>query len=140
MHLLDTGGPVTAERLRGVTLAGFERMLNVAAVREALTAALDRPASLDAEAAAAAFQPVTRAIESAPIVIREQGEPLRAPGSRGYPDDFYRRVAASYNRASRRPVVAVATEAGVPRTTAARWVKEARRRGLLDAASGPGKA
>jgi hypothetical protein len=68
---------------------------------------------------------------------------LKPPAGRGYPDEFYERVAAAYRVAAARtgrPVRAIAAEAGVPRSTAARWVKEARRRGKLGAAPAVGKA
>jgi len=54
------------------------------------------------------------------------------------PDDFYRRVAQSYSwLAARtpRPAAELAERNDVPVTTVHRWVKEARRRGLL----GPGR-
>jgi hypothetical protein len=59
--------------------------------------------------------------------------------SGGYPDSFYGAVAAIYRKlaaASPRPVVEIAGANDVPVTTAQRWVKEARRRGLL----APGRA
>lgn len=60
----------------------------------------------------------------------------------GYPDAFYDAVAVVYRQraaASHRPVADMAGANGVPLTTAQRWVKEARRRGLL-APGRPGKA
>lgn len=51
------------------------------------------------------------------------------------PDDFYARVADFYLRAmasSGEPTKMLATVADVPKTTAARWVREARARGHLD--------
>ncbi|HKE74552.1 MAG TPA: hypothetical protein VKB57_13105 [Acidimicrobiales bacterium] len=60
----------------------------------------------------------------------------------GYPDEFYDAVAVVYRRlaaASHRPVAELAGANDVPVTTAQRWVKEARRRGLL-APGRPGKA
>jgi hypothetical protein len=56
-------------------------------------------------------------------------------------DDFYAAVASTYCHlvsATPRPVVELAEANGVPRTTAHRWVKEARRRGML-APGRPGK-
>ena len=67
---------------------------------------------------------------------------LRSNAVRGYPDAFYDAVASSYRQlvaASSRPVGDLAEANGVPVTTAQRWVKEARRRGLL-APGRPGKA
>lgn len=57
-------------------------------------------------------------------------------------DGFYAAVASTYRHlvsATPRPVVELAEANGVPRTTAHRWVKEARRRGML-APGRPGKA
>ncbi len=51
-----------------------------------------------------------------------------------FPEDFYPRVAAAYAEYAPRtkaPAKAIATEAGVPVTTAHRWVREARRLGHL---------
>ena len=59
---------------------------------------------------------------------------LRANAVQGYPDRFYEAVAAAYRSlvaTSSRPIVDLAEANGVPVTTAQRWVKEARRRGLL---------
>ena len=68
-------------------------------------------------------------------------ELLHAPrGSR--PDGFYEAVASTYRHlvsASARPVADLADANDVPRTTAHRWVKEARRRDLLPPGR-PGKA
>jgi len=57
-----------------------------------------------------------------------------SPPERGHGDDHYERVAATYRRAiaeGHPPVAQLVAEARVPRSTAARWVKEARRRGML---------
>ncbi|MGI8684123.1 MAG: hypothetical protein ACR2MO_03310 [Acidimicrobiales bacterium] len=67
---------------------------------------------------------------------------LRPDGGRGYPDAFYAEVASVYRHlvtTSSRPVGDLAAANEVPVTTAQRWVKEARRRGLL-APGQPGKA
>lgn len=50
------------------------------------------------------------------------------------PDDFYRRVAIAYRALATdtgRPTTAIAELQGVPRSTAARWVRQARLRGYL---------
>jgi hypothetical protein len=59
---------------------------------------------------------------------------LRSNAVQGYPDAFYDAIASTYRHlagVSPRPVVDIAEANGVPVTTAQRWVKEARRRGLL---------
>jgi hypothetical protein len=84
---------------------------------------------------------IVRAMQASPVRRR----PLKPPAGHRYPDTFYDQVAARYNAAQRAgagrraPVQAIADEAAVPRTTAARWVKEARARGKLPAAPGQGK-
>jgi len=67
---------------------------------------------------------------------------LRSNAVQGYPDAFYDAVASVYRHlagVSSRPVGEIADANDVPVTTAQRWVKEARRRGLLPPGS-PGKA
>ena len=67
---------------------------------------------------------------------------LRSNAVRGYPDAFYDSIATAYRTlvaTSSRPVAELAAANDVPVTTAQRWVKEARRRGLL-APGHPGKA
>jgi transposase-like protein len=59
---------------------------------------------------------------------------LEVPSTVPYPDDFYRRVADAYRflaLVSPRPAVELADANGVPPSTTRRWVKEARRRGVL---------
>jgi hypothetical protein len=58
------------------------------------------------------------------------------------PEEFYPRVAAAYAQyapRTRAPAKQIAAEAGVPVTTAHRWIREARRRGYLPPAT-KGKA
>lgn len=67
---------------------------------------------------------------------------LRRVDGRGRPDSFYESVAAVYRQLSAttaQPVALLAEANEVPRTTAHRWVKESRRRGLLPPGR-PGKA
>jgi hypothetical protein len=54
---------------------------------------------------------------------------LKSRPERGYGEEHYASVAEIYKRAiaeGRPPIAAVAAEVGVPRSTAARWVKVAR--------------
>ena len=67
---------------------------------------------------------------------------LRSNAVRGYPDAFYDSIAAAYRTlvtTTSKPVSELAAANDVPVTTAQRWVKEARRRGLLSPGH-PGKA
>jgi hypothetical protein len=61
---------------------------------------------------------------------------------RGRSDDFYAHVAAVYRHLvgqTKQPVQSIAEANNVPKTTAHRWIKEARNRGLLPPGR-PGKA
>jgi hypothetical protein len=73
------------------------------------------------------------------LVIRD--EYFENPDGRGYGQEMYERVAMLYRRCVAggvRPAPAIAEANGVPETTVRRWIKEARRRGVLDSARGPG--
>lgn len=69
------------------------------------------------------------------VQIRRRPGRLKVPETRKYPDQFYLDVARLYlahaARVGRGAAKAVAQESGVPLSTAHRWVKEARQRGLL---------
>jgi transposase-like protein len=118
LHLLDNGESITAERLRAFNLGTVGQMINGAAL-----------------------------IDERRDEQPKRSRTLKAPSSRGYDNAFYEQVANAYRAALARPkpIAALAVEAGVPRSTAARWVKEARKRTgpdgrpLLGAAK-PGKA
>lgn len=59
---------------------------------------------------------------------------LKVPETRKKPDEFYLRVAQTYSSlatVSQRPAAELAEANDVPATTVHRWLKEARRRGLL---------
>jgi hypothetical protein len=145
LHLFPTDEPITAERLRAVRVGAIEQLLNLPDEHEAIAARIDEsePSQLFE-----AFMEKFLATQLTPAysgggVHRAPASKLSAPRGRGYGDEFYERVATSYRDALRRgerPVEALRLEANVPRSTAARWVKEARRRGLLGQAPAPGKA
>jgi hypothetical protein len=79
-----------------------------------------------------------------PSRIRRPRYKLPSRSSAGrYPDGFYEGVAAAYHRAvSERvaPAQTIAEANRVPVTTVHRWIREARRRGLLPPARGKGQA
>jgi hypothetical protein len=104
---LQLDAPVTAERLRSVPVGRIEAAAN---------------ADLHSSA------PSTRRPKA------KISASMRSNAVQGYPDAFYDAVASVYRHlaaTSRRPVVELAEANGVPPTTAQRWIKEARRRGLL---------
>jgi hypothetical protein len=63
-------------------------------------------------------------------------------GGQRYPDGFYRKVAAAYTRLAHEgepPATVLAERNDVPKTTAVRWIREARRRGFLAPSGGKGR-
>jgi hypothetical protein len=67
---------------------------------------------------------------------------IAKPKGAKYPDDFYADVAAAYYRLAvegKAPARHLAAANNVPETTVVRWVREARRRGLLAPAGGKGR-
>ena len=100
-------GGVSAERLRAVPLGRIEAAGN-ALLHGAGSRRLGVPARIPDE--------------------------LRSHATRGYPDRFYDAVAAAYHTLAPltpKPVVALADANDVPVTTAQRWIREARNRGML---------
>jgi hypothetical protein len=109
-------GPVSAEALRSVPVGRIEAAANA----QLTDLAPYRKRKTDARV---------------PDVLRDNAV-------RGYPDAFYDSVAGAYRNlvaTSKKPVSELAAANDVPVTTAQRWVKEARRRGLL-APGHPGKS
>ena len=114
---LRIDGPVSAEVLRSVPVGRIE-----AAANAQLHDALSPPMKRKAEA--------------------RVSDALRSNAVRGYPDAFYDSIATAYRSlaaTTSKPVSEIAAANEVPVTTAQRWVKEARRRGLLSPGH-PGKA
>jgi hypothetical protein len=132
------GEALTAEQLRLLRLGALEQLLNLPAQRAAIRQSLmrdakpptDTPRSHDGEDANAAQGTSVQEIPTE----EPEPEPLQRPQRRPYPDGFYRDVAAAYRRNLRHglpPNATLAQETGSPKTTIARWIKEARRRGYL---------
>jgi hypothetical protein len=74
---------------------------------------------------------------------RQASYRLKPPAERRYPDRFYGKVAAAYERAvteRQAPAQTIADVNEVPVTTVHRWIRETRRRGLLQPARGNGQA
>jgi hypothetical protein len=136
--------------LRAIPLGQLEAMANAPAVRERLAAGAEAT-EIDvaqSDLIDIIFPPQT---VEAPLIenlgqvftptVKQRRPRLRIAvpkGGQKHPDDFYRRVAAAYSDLagrSRRPAAELAAKNDVPVTTVHRWIKEARRRGLL----GPGR-
>lgn len=153
LHMFSTGEPVTAERLRALRVSAIESILNLPEERAALEARLDEKRrgkmfetfvdSFRREFDDRHTRTTTPVAQTATFTWESTASKLSPPVRRGYPDEFYVSVADVYRDALRhggRPIAAVVAETGVSRSKAARWVKEARRRGLLAPAPAPGKA
>jgi hypothetical protein len=129
IHLVElrVDGPLSAELLRSIPVGRIEAAANAQLHPSAAS-------PFDGEWLGAEAWPAPD-----PAVLPAG---LRRDATGGYPDEFYDAVAVVYRQlaaASHRPVAQMAGANDVPLTTAQRWVKEARRRGLL-APGRPGKA
>ncbi len=114
-------------RLEGAVSAEVLRSIPVGRIEAAANAQLVTPGAKP------------RKTEAAVARIPDE---FRDNAVRGYPDAFYDSIAAAYRSlvaTTSKPVSELANANDVPVTTAQRWVKEARRRGLL-APGHPGKA
>src|SRR5690349_17720109 len=113
---VEGDGPVSAEALRSIPIGRIEALAN----------ALLHPFSADL-----GWRKVARLPDE-----------LLFAAPRNRPDAFYAAVASTYRHLvseTPQPVRQLAEANEVPKTTAHRWVKEARRRGML-APGRPGKA
>lgn len=157
---LMVDGVLTAELLRSIRVGQIEAVANaqLAVVDGAIVPATaqrtstpspvpDSPAGWElADPAEAVARPGDVARPEHVSLPGPRTGPRTGPGSasadrtevaasgRGRPDSFYAAVADEYRRRlseSVRPVAELAEANGVPVTTAYRWIKEARRRGLL---------
>ena len=156
---LDSETPVTSQRLRKLPLGQIEQLLNLPDERAGISDRLDikgidmkavagrysttpagEPTTPRGQAAADSLRRARRRDRAAELADEavEFRQPLAKPGRRPYPPGFYQRVAEAYRAAQREgvgPGPFIAAEAGVPRTTAGYWVREARRRGYLGPAT-----
>jgi hypothetical protein len=122
---------------RSVPIAEATTRANLPEYRSVIAEHLnDDNAEVEIGAGAEDVQPVLR--------VRRTGHAYRLPQvyGRKFPDSFYERVARAYQTAvdaKKPPGKTIAEANDVPATTVARWVREARRRGLLDKAMGKGR-
>ena len=125
------GTALTAGRLRQLPLGSFETMVNSAVMRDLLAEVASSTSVSD--------------VRNLSFGKRGPSIPIGAPGTlpnveaKGRrPDEFYLALAAEIaslaSGGSRRPAADIAEANGVPVTTVHRWMKEARRRGLLSPA------
>jgi hypothetical protein len=119
--------PIDTELWRRVPLGYLEQMANLPEARSQLLG----PSRNGVLAAVGPARPVRPRYRL----------PSRPSGGR-YPDDFYNEVAGAYHWAvleRRAPAQTIADANDVPITTVHRWIREARRRGLLAPARAKGQ-
>ncbi len=135
-------GPALSERIRAHVRHG-RRRLDLSRfvpdnVRATALPSLSGPALPEDEPTAEDLADVDAALARATVelsVSKPTGR-LKVPGSRVKPDEFYEQVARVYTQlagSGPRPAAVIAEANGVPASTVHRWVREARRRGLLSA-------
>lgn len=115
---------ITPEILRGVSVSRIQAMLAPLAAHWTRLDFHDGPEPSLVELRQRTPEPGPDTPERSPLT--------RPDGAT--PKEFYPRVAAAYSEyapQTRAPAKEIATEAGVPVTTAHRWIREARRRGFL---------
>jgi len=121
-------GDIDGPTLRNLPIARMEASLNQPGLAQPLDLRIESGAEVDVSGITA---------EELYKDVREQRPPrmkLTVPSTFKKPDEFYQRVAVAYSHLaarSNRPAADLADRNDVPRSTAHRWVKEARRRGFL---------
>ena len=136
------GAPITAEALHNVRLGAIEGILNQPYIRDGrlgVLAKLEDESAFDTKAArklllrAASSRKLAKDVDA--VTSHFEARPkLSKPAGRNYGDSFYRQVADAFRHAQWRGAAtapAIADEAGVPNSTALRWIREARQRGFL---------
>lgn len=123
---------VTGRLLAQIPLGRIEEIVNQPELAAQLMSRFDvtGPSILDL----AVEDGVAERLAQLDIASAPTPEPLRIPAGRSYPDEFYSQVASTYAwhaATSSRPAAVIAERAGVGVSTVHRWVKEARRRGLM---------
>ena len=130
-------GPRFAAAVR-VHIAGGKPQLNVGRLVDLSARDLSAaPKDLDAEEIEDAGEGSGMSIVTEmnfPMLLASEMEPSTIPASGRKPDEFYRSLAEQYSwlaAAGPRPAAILAAINHVPPSTVHRWVREARRRGLL---------
>lgn len=125
------GDELNSEMLRGISISRLEAQLHQ--VMRADWAQGGKYNTADDDVTLRKLRARVRSISAQRLVSALDRKTLSRPDGQD-PDEFYRLVARAYSdyaAQSNAPAKALAEEAKVPTTTAHRWVREARRRGLL---------
>lgn len=112
------------------------RIATVDGVPEIVEMTISAPAGITTNTLRRITLTQVRAAAAKPRSRRKPRQPLTRPDGTD-PEGFSRRVAEAYTEAlltTKTPAKVLAAEAGVPVTTVHRWVRDARRLGLLSPA------
>jgi hypothetical protein len=157
LMLADPEG-LSGALLRDLQLGAWEAQMNSPEIAAALRAQFDERGPGDFYDLVHAHETLASEVQAAPMSVDDGALEFRFPAGISYavaipvepvlkmgghssgkrPDEFYRAVAQAYSWLAgreRRPAKELAAINDVPASTVHRWVKEARRRGLL----GPGR-
>ncbi len=128
-------GSIAPTTLRDVALGRVEGLINSPAWSSAVRASIEcADSGPDFSPEGCPPELAQRRAEALPLRHQPQSYRIEVPDERVRGDDFYRQVADVYSTAyqvTKRPAVEIAEASGVAVTTVHRWLKEARRRGVL---------
>lgn len=135
IHIEAPGG-VTGDLLRAIPTGTLELFANSPDIAVELRRLADEAPAVERDTTRwlSAVLParITQPVETPP---RHPSARVQVPThTQKRPDHFYRELAQTFTEVARwssAPAQEIATASGVPVTTVHRWVKEARRRGLL---------
>lgn len=133
---LHADDEVTSETLRGLSVSRLEATMNARLQRPGGELFAASMTSNSADVPEPSLAELRRRVPGAAAADPPERPRLTRPGGKA-PEEFYPRVAAAYHEyapQTRAPAKEIAAEAGVPVTTAHRWIREARRRGFLSPA------
>ena len=122
---------IDPSNVRELTLGRLETVINSPAVSKAI---LDQVTSPNLSPEARRLPPAASLEKSARPVAGRQGLSLEIPSTYRKTDEFYAQVARVFEaaaQASTQPAIDIANANGLPKTTVHRWIREARRRGVM---------
>jgi hypothetical protein len=140
---------VTGRTMRQLPLARIEAAANDPSQRSKIGDAIEEGSPVidwetaDSPLQSPAFRDPWRVAQRQSRRFRRDTTRIKVPKTKRKPDRFYETVAIAFTakvrQGSRTPAGDLAKQVRVPRTTIHRWVKEARRRGLMPKAGRGGE-
>lgn len=130
-------GSIAPTEIRDIALGRVEGLINSPEYAPLVRGALTATSGSDYSPSGCPVGLAVRKAEDRPFVRQDRTLRIEIPAGRHFEDDFYREVGQTYAIAyqtSQRPAADIAEATGVPVTRVHRWLKEARRRGLMSPA------